>query len=145
MFQELLSDHCDNFPIVFLDIKFSELKSIVDFCYRGEVKVSFNELEGFLKAANVLQIRGLTDKSKSDKSGGSAPRLKRRHSTNNNIDNFKKCDSVVGDTGSVDASGSDVVHEICDGANSNELTGVSAEKKRKMLTPDILKSKSIIK
>ncbi|XP_014274227.1 zinc finger and BTB domain-containing protein 14 isoform X1 [Halyomorpha halys] len=138
-FEELLSDHCDNFPIVFLDIKFSELKSIVDFCYRGEVKVSFNELEGFLKAANVLQIRGLTDKSKSEKPGGSTPKLKRRHSTNNNIDNSKKCDSVVSDTVSVDNSGSDVVQEISDGVNSESMETI-AEKKRKMLTPDLLKS-----
>lgn len=134
-FEELLSDHCDNFPIVFLDIKFSELKSIVDFCYRGEVKISYNELEGFLNAANMLQIRGLSDsKSKpSDKTMGHSNKLKRRRSAT--IYGAKKVDSVCeGESSSVSGEvrgESEKDPEECD---------EGSPKKQKLITSEMLQS-----
>ncbi|VVC28720.1 Hypothetical protein CINCED_3A002417 [Cinara cedri] len=58
----LLSQHYEKHPIVILkDIKFQELKSMMDYMYRGEVNISQDQLSTFLKAAESLQIKGLTD------------------------------------------------------------------------------------
>lgn len=62
MFQALLSQHYEKHPIVILkDVKFSELKSMMDYMYRGEVNISQDQLGTFLKAAESLQIKGLSD------------------------------------------------------------------------------------
>ncbi|XP_050536124.1 longitudinals lacking protein, isoforms N/O/W/X/Y-like isoform X3 [Daktulosphaira vitifoliae] len=58
----LLSQHYEKHPIVILkDVKFQELKSMMDYMYRGEVNISQDQLSTFLKAAESLQIKGLTD------------------------------------------------------------------------------------
>ncbi|XP_050536177.1 longitudinals lacking protein, isoforms A/B/D/L-like isoform X4 [Daktulosphaira vitifoliae] len=58
----LLSQHQEKHPILILkDIKFQELKSMLDYMYRGEVNISQEELGTFLKAAESLQIKGLTE------------------------------------------------------------------------------------
>ncbi|XP_025421330.1 sex determination protein fruitless-like isoform X18 [Sipha flava] len=58
----LLSQHYEKHPIVILkDVKFQELKSMMDYMYRGEVNISQDKLSTFLKAAESLQIKGLTD------------------------------------------------------------------------------------
>lgn len=58
----LLSQHFEKHPIVILkDVKFQELKSMMDYMYRGEVNISQDQLGTFLKAAESLQIKGLSD------------------------------------------------------------------------------------
>ncbi|XP_054288094.1 titin-like isoform X1 [Macrosteles quadrilineatus] len=60
--EALLSQHYEKHPIVILkDVKFSELKSMMDYMYRGEVNISQDQLGTFLKAAESLQIKGLSD------------------------------------------------------------------------------------
>ncbi|XP_029341802.1 longitudinals lacking protein, isoforms H/M/V-like isoform X2 [Acyrthosiphon pisum] len=60
--QLLLSQHYEKHPIVILkDVKFQELKNMIDYMYRGEVNISQDQLSTFLKAAESLQIKGLTD------------------------------------------------------------------------------------
>lgn len=60
--QALLSQHYEKHPIVILkDVKFQELKSMMDYMYKGEVNISQDQLGQFLKAAESLQIKGLTD------------------------------------------------------------------------------------
>jgi len=60
--ETLLSQHYEKHPIVILkDVKFSELKSMMDYMYRGEVNISQDQLGTFLKAAESLQIKGLSD------------------------------------------------------------------------------------
>ena len=52
-------------PIVFLkDVSFSNLSSILDFMYHGEVNVSHTELATFLKTAEALRVRGLAEDDK---------------------------------------------------------------------------------
>lgn len=43
------------------DVKFDQLKAMLDYMYRGEVNISQDQLGSFLKAAESLQIKGLSD------------------------------------------------------------------------------------
>lgn len=61
-FQALLSQHYNQHPIVILkDVKFEELKAMLEYMYRGEVNVTQEQLGRFLKAAESLKIKGLTN------------------------------------------------------------------------------------
>ncbi|XP_068219512.1 protein abrupt-like isoform X8 [Palaemon carinicauda] len=64
-FRSLLKGNPCQHPIVFLkDVTFSNLSSILDFMYHGEVNVSHNELATFLKTAEALKVRGLAEDEK---------------------------------------------------------------------------------
>ncbi|XP_046383037.1 uncharacterized protein LOC124153742 isoform X1 [Ischnura elegans] len=66
----LVSNPCQH-PIVFMkDMRHRDLRALVDFMYRGEVNVSQEELASLLRAAEALQIRGL---SGSDQEVAAAP------------------------------------------------------------------------
>jgi hypothetical protein len=58
----LLSQQYDKHPIFILkDVKFQELRAMMDYMYRGEVNISQDQLAALLKAAESLQIKGLSD------------------------------------------------------------------------------------
>lgn len=62
MLQCLLSEHYDKHPVFILkDVKFKELKAMMDYMYRGEVNISQDQLAALLKAAESLQIKGLSE------------------------------------------------------------------------------------
>ncbi|XP_075226176.1 uncharacterized protein LOC142327140 isoform X2 [Lycorma delicatula] len=72
--ETLLSQHYDKHPIIILkDVKYPELKAMLDYMYRGEVNISQDLLGSFLKAAESLQIKGLTDSG-----GGGEPANKQQ-------------------------------------------------------------------
>ena len=58
--------------LVLKDVQFLELQSILEFVYLGEVNVEQDRLEGFLKTAELLRIKGLTD-GLGDKKSSAAP------------------------------------------------------------------------
>ena len=61
-FQALFINHPEKHPIVILkDITFSDMKSLLDFMYRGEVSVDQERLTAFLRVAESLRIKGLTE------------------------------------------------------------------------------------
>lgn len=67
--QTLLSQQYDKHPIFILkDVKFQELRAMMDYMYRGEVNISQDQLAALLKAAESLQIKGLSD----SRGGGSS-------------------------------------------------------------------------
>ncbi|XP_068990534.1 protein tramtrack, beta isoform isoform X5 [Neodiprion pinetum] len=69
-FEGLLSEHYDKHPVFILkDVKFKELKAMMDYMYRGEVNISQDQLAALLKAAESLQIKGLSE-SKGGGGGG---------------------------------------------------------------------------
>lgn len=61
-FQALFVNHQEKHPIVILkDVPYADMKSLLDFMYRGEVSVDQERLTAFLKVAESLRIKGLTE------------------------------------------------------------------------------------
>ncbi|XP_046994137.1 protein abrupt-like isoform X3 [Schistocerca americana] len=61
-FKELFKSNPCKHPILFMrDVEFRHLKSLVEFMYAGEVNVAQAQLSAFLRTAESLQIRGLTE------------------------------------------------------------------------------------
>ncbi|XP_037943075.1 protein tramtrack, beta isoform-like [Teleopsis dalmanni] len=61
-FNNLFVNHPEKHPIVILkDVPYSDMKSLLDFMYRGEVSVDQERLTAFLRVAESLRIKGLTE------------------------------------------------------------------------------------
>ncbi|XP_071055551.1 zinc finger protein 284-like [Onthophagus taurus] len=61
-FQNLFVDHPSRHPIVILkDVRFAELRTLVDFMYKGEVNVEYCQLSALLKTAESLKVKGLAE------------------------------------------------------------------------------------
>lgn len=61
-FQALFVNHPEKHPIVIIkDVPYSDMKSLLDFMYRGEVSVDQERLSAFLRVAESLRIKGLTE------------------------------------------------------------------------------------
>ena len=63
--------------MILKDVKFQELKAMMDYMYRGEVNISQDQLGALLKAAESLQIKGLSDSG----GGGTEPSEPKRQKT----------------------------------------------------------------
>ena len=61
-FQSLFFENPCQHPIVVMrDVKWPELKSVVEFMYKGEINVSQDQIAPLIKIAEMLQIRGLAE------------------------------------------------------------------------------------
>ena len=61
-FQSMLYNTPDRHPIVFLrDVRYHEMKALLEFIYRGEVSVDQENLSSLLKVAEGLKIKGLAE------------------------------------------------------------------------------------
>ena len=61
-FQAMLYNTPDRHPIVFLrDVRYEEMKALLEFMYRGEVSVDQENLSSLLKVAEGLKIKGLAE------------------------------------------------------------------------------------
>lgn len=61
-FQTLFVDHPSRHPIVILkDVRFTELRTLIDFMYKGEVNVEYCQLSALLKTAESLKVKGLAE------------------------------------------------------------------------------------
>lgn len=61
-FQTLFVDHPSRHPIVILkDVRFSELRTLIEFMYKGEVNVEYCQLSALLKTAESLKVKGLAE------------------------------------------------------------------------------------
>ncbi|XP_017145813.1 longitudinals lacking protein, isoforms A/B/D/L isoform X4 [Drosophila miranda] len=74
-FATLLQEQYDKHPIFILkDVKYQELRAMMDYMYRGEVNISQDQLAALLKAAESLQIKGLSDNRTGGGSSAAAPK-----------------------------------------------------------------------
>ena len=61
IFHDLLTKHPHPHPLVYLKgTRLQDLKALLSFAYCGEVELEQEMLESFLKAAEELQVKGLT-------------------------------------------------------------------------------------
>lgn len=61
-FQNLFLENPCKHPIVILkDMRYEDLKAIVDFMYRGEVNITQDQLSALLKIADTLKVKGLAE------------------------------------------------------------------------------------
>ncbi|KAK4883648.1 hypothetical protein RN001_006967 [Aquatica leii] len=60
--KELFRANPGDHPIVILpDVNYSALQSLLEFMYQGEVSVSQDEIPAFMKVAETLKVKGLTE------------------------------------------------------------------------------------
>ena len=58
--EAMLSNDSEKHAIVYMkDVKFEDLKALVNFMYKGEVTVVQEQLASFMSTAESLQIKGL--------------------------------------------------------------------------------------
>ncbi|KAL9891165.1 zinc finger and BTB domain-containing protein ttk isoform 1-T7 [Glossina fuscipes fuscipes] len=70
-FNALFINHPEKHPIVILkDVPYADMKALLDFMYRGEVSVDQERLTAFLRVAESLRIKGLTEVNDDKPSGG---------------------------------------------------------------------------
>ncbi|XP_017783454.1 PREDICTED: protein bric-a-brac 1-like isoform X3 [Nicrophorus vespilloides] len=63
-FKELFRNNPCKHPIVILhDINYEALTNLLQFMYQGEVNVSQEEIPNFMRVAEILKVKGLTDNS----------------------------------------------------------------------------------
>ena len=61
-FQSVFASHPAKHPIIILkDVRYSDLRALLDFMYKGEVAIDQDRLSGFLRLAESLKIRGLAE------------------------------------------------------------------------------------
>lgn len=61
-FQDLFLENPSSHPIIILpELKYMDMKALVDFMYNGQVNVSESQLPKLLKTAENLRIKGLSD------------------------------------------------------------------------------------
>jgi BTB/POZ domain len=71
-FQSLFFDNPCQHPIIIMrDVKWAELKAIVEFMYKGEINVNQDQISPLLAIAEMLQIRGLAEVNSDSASIGS--------------------------------------------------------------------------
>ncbi|KAF6216786.1 hypothetical protein GE061_001136 [Apolygus lucorum] len=79
-FQGLFTELPCRHPVVVLkDVRYDEMKAILEYMYRGEVNVAQNQLAALLKVAEALKVKGLVEEN------GSASRPKRTEEEGNAI------------------------------------------------------------
>merc|ERR1711892_203033 len=65
-FRSILRRNKHEHPLLYLKgVKYTDLVSVLNFMYQGEVNVAQEELNSFLAVAEDLQVRGLSQKSSS--------------------------------------------------------------------------------
>ncbi|XP_053663439.1 modifier of mdg4-like [Anopheles marshallii] len=61
-FKNVFKENPSQHPIIiFKNVKYSDLQSLIEFMYKGEVHVLQESLPSFLQTANILSVRGLSE------------------------------------------------------------------------------------
>ena len=80
-FKRVLNETTSKHPVIIMrDVSLSEMDSILQFIYRGEIHVPELKLPSLLKTAKLLEIRGLSDHLDRPENEAEDPPRKRRNS-----------------------------------------------------------------
>uniref|UniRef100_A0A2P2IBL5 Zinc finger and BTB domain-containing protein 44-like n=1 Tax=Hirondellea gigas TaxID=1518452 RepID=A0A2P2IBL5_9CRUS len=83
-FSTVLKENHSEHPIIFLrDVNFWELEAIMDFIYNGQVNIMQEQLPGFIRTAEALQIKGLAAVNNNNNNNNLI-------NNNNNTENFNQ-------------------------------------------------------
>ena len=83
-FQTLFVDHPNRHPIVILkDVRFAELRTLVEFMYKGEVNVEYCQLSALLKTAESLKVKGLAEMTNLNSAREERGEQQQKHSGSN--------------------------------------------------------------
>jgi len=94
-FRELLKGNPCQHPIIVLrDIRYDDLHALLQFMYNGEVNVAQDQLNSFLKSAEHLKVRGLTDNTDDDNNGTDTASSKDSSSASMNANSVNSPTSV---------------------------------------------------
>ncbi|XP_022904911.1 uncharacterized protein [Onthophagus taurus] len=70
-FKELFRvNPCDHPIVILQDVKYTALQSLLEFMYQGEVSVSQEEIPMFMRVADVLKIKGLSENANNKETNG---------------------------------------------------------------------------
>ena len=77
-FRSLLRRNRHEHPLLYMKgVKFTDLTSVLNFMYHGEVNVAQEDLNSFLAVAEDLKVKGLTQKNESSESKGEGKKMSR--------------------------------------------------------------------
>uniref|UniRef100_A0A182MZT3 BTB domain-containing protein n=1 Tax=Anopheles dirus TaxID=7168 RepID=A0A182MZT3_9DIPT len=85
---------CQHPVIIFKNVRYTDLMSLVEFMYQGEVSVPQEQLSSFLHTAEILAVRGLTDNT-------SDPRQPANTTTSAIAQQLMQTQSVLDKTGTI--------------------------------------------
>ncbi|XP_075976084.1 uncharacterized protein LOC142976543 isoform X2 [Anticarsia gemmatalis] len=92
---------CQHPIVVLRDVTHKAMKDLLQFMYHGEVSVKREDLTSFIGTAEVLQIKGLTNKETDDENDSEREHDLAKHGadTQNNTPDAESCVSDTYDTG----------------------------------------------
>lgn len=61
----LLANPCEHPTLILVGMKLDDLKTILDFMYKGEVNIYYHQIEALIRTAHILKVKGLIE-SKDD-------------------------------------------------------------------------------
>ena len=86
-FRSVLRRNPHQHPLLYIKgVSFSDLESLLDFMYYGEVNIAQENLNSFLSVAEELQVKGLTQLSTASSNSNQTPTTEK----SNNISSFVK-------------------------------------------------------
>ncbi|CAO1431164.1 unnamed protein product [Diamesa hyperborea] len=150
-FESIFIQNSHPHPIMYLkDVGYEELKAIIEYMYKGEVNVAQRSLPKFLKTAEGLQVKGLTESNNmnyrpnnEDRNSVETPPItSSSNNINNNRSNYlnrersnsergrERSGSIIGDRTSSDKDPDDY-RDINDHGKEIELSATIESRKRR--------------
>ena len=98
------------------DIKYEEIRAILDYMYKGEVNVAQDHLPGLLKVAELLKVKGLVEEER-EKLLNSG-----KVTNSSNVNNLSSSSDLFND----DSNGSPIKKQTVNGPSEKDSNGPSS-------------------
>ncbi|XP_067125670.1 myoneurin-like [Centruroides vittatus] len=132
-FQALFIENPCKHPIVIMkDVKYTDLKAMIDFIYKGEINVTQQQLTELLKTAEILNIKGLVDIARRTNEGEILFPVNENTSTSPSTDEKKKIKRKRSSVCSGNSDSPTKIREIESSENDKDLTDTFRESENNM-------------